>query len=336
MAALPRLCRAGERGSVMLWTGREAGRDPMPGGNIAMPWDGILIEDPAMEPLLAPHSKLEQLWSGAKWAEGPVYFHEDDSLVWSDPPNNRMLKWTAAAGTRLFRSPSQYANGNYRDLEGRLVSCEHLGRRISRTEHDGHVVTLVGMLDGKRLNSPNDLLVKSDGTVWFSDPDYGIMSNDEGYTAPSEIGANHVYRFDPASGSLGIVADDFQKPNGLAFSPNEDRLYIADSARSHDPDGNHHIRVFDVEDGRRLKNGRVFAVIEPGIPDGFRIDRHGHVFTSAGDGIQVYSDAGKRLGKILVPEAVSNCVFGGRQRNRLFITATSSVYAIDLATSGAR
>jgi gluconolactonase len=301
-----------------------------------MSWDGILVEDPLMERLLAPDSKLERLWSGAKWAEGPVYFHEDDSLVWSDPPNNRMLKWTAEGGVRLFRSPSQYANGNYRDLKGRLVSCEHLGRRISRTEHDGHVVTLVGLLDGKRLNSPNDLLVKSDGTVWFSDPDYGIMSNDEGYKAPSEIGSNNVYRFDPASGDLTIVADDFQKPNGLAFSPSEDRLYIADSARSHDPDGNHHIRVFDVEDGRRLKNGRVFAVIEPGIPDGLRIDRHGHIFTSAGDGIQVYSDAGKRLGKIFVPEAVSNCVFGSRERSRLFITATSSVYAIDLNTSGAR
>lgn len=301
-----------------------------------MHWDGIRVNDPLMERLVTPNSKLERLWTGAKWAEGPVYFHEDDSLVWSDPPNNRMLKWTAKGGTRLFRSPSQYANGNYRDLEGRLVTCEHLGRRISRTEHDGFVVTLVGMLDGKRLNSPNDLVVKSDGTVWFSDPDYGIMSNNEGYKAPSEIGSNNVYRFDPASGSLTIIADDFQKPNGLAFSPSEDKLYIADSARSHDPNGNHHIRVFDVEDGRTLNNGRVFAVIEPGIPDGLRIDSHGNIFTSAGDGIQVYSDQGKQLGKILVPETVSNCVFGGSGRTRLFITATSSVYAIDLNTSGAR
>lgn len=301
-----------------------------------MQWDGIVVEDPLMEGLLTPNSKLERLWTGTKWAEGPVYFHEDDSLVWSDPPNNRMLKWSAQDGTRLFRSPSQYANGNYRDLQGRLVTCEHLGRRISRTEHDGHVVTLVGALDGKRLNSPNDLLVKSDGTIWFSDPDYGIMSNDEGYKAPSEIGSNNVYRFDPASGTLTVVAGDFQKPNGLAFSPSEDKLYIADSARSHDPNGNHHIRVFDVEDGRRLKNSRVFAVIEPGIPDGFRVDSRGNIFTSSGDSIQVFSEAGQRLGKIFVPETVSNCVFGGPKKTRLFITATSSIYAIDLNTSGAR
>jgi len=301
-----------------------------------MQWEGIVVEDLLMERLLTPGSKLERLWTGAKWAEGPVYFHEDDSLVWSDPPNNCMLKWTAIDGTRLFRSPSQYANGNYRDLEGRLVSCEHLGRRISRTEQDGLVVTLVGALNGKRLNSPNDLVVKSDGTIWFSDPDYGIMSNNEGYMAPSEIGANNVYCFDPISGILTIVADDFQKPNGLAFSPNEDKLYVADSARSHDPHGNHHIRVFNVKDGRTLENGQIFAVIEPGIPDGMRVDLYGNVFTSSGDSIQVYSNTGKRLGKIFVPETVSNCVFGGPKKTRLLITATSSIYAIDLNTSGAR
>lgn len=298
-----------------------------------MQWEGVVIEDPSMRELLAANAKLERLWTGAKWAEGPVYFHEDDSLVWSDVPNNRMFKWTRKAGARIFRAPSQFANGNYRDLQGRLVTCEHLGRRISRTEPDGNVVTLVGHYNGKRLNSPNDVTVKSDGTIWFSDPDYGIMSNREGYMAPSEIGSNNVYRYDPISGEISVVADDFEKPNGLAFSPNADRLYISDSSRSHDPNGKHHIRVFDVVDGRYLKNGRVFAVIEPGIPDGFRVDRHGHVFTSAGDGIHVYSEAGKRLGKILVPEAVSNCTFGGPHRNRLFITASSSVYAIDLDTS---
>jgi gluconolactonase len=292
--------------------------------------EGIVIEDPAMQELLAPNAKLERLWTGAKWAEGPVYFHEDDSLLWSDVPNNRMFKWTTKDGTRLFRAPSQFANGNYRDLQGRLVTCEHLGRRISRTEPDGNVITLVGHFEGKRLNSPNDVTVKTDGTIWFTDPDYGIMSNDEGYKAPSEIGSNNVYRFDPVSGEVSVVADDFDKPNGLAFSPNADKLYISDSSRSHDPNGKHHIRVFDVRDGRHLENGRVFAVIEPGIADGLRIDPHGHVFTSAGDGIHVYSEAGKRLGKILVAEAVSNCTFGGPRPNRLFITATSSIYAIDL------
>jgi gluconolactonase len=294
----------------------------------------IVVENSSMKKLLAADARLERLWTGAKWAEGPVYFHEDDSLVWSDVPNNRMFKWTRKDGTRLFRAPSQFANGNYRDLQGRLVTCEHLGRRISRTEADGNVITLVGHHNGKRLNSPNDLTVKTDGTIWFSDPNYGIMSNDEGYMAPSEIGSNNVYRFDPISGEVSVVADDFEKPNGLAFSPDADKLYISDSSRSHDPNGRHHIRVFDVVDGRHLKNGRVFAVIEPGISDGLRIDEHGHVFTSAGDGIHVYSEAGKRLGKILVPEAVSNCTFGGPRRSRLFITATSSVYALELNTKG--
>jgi gluconolactonase len=299
-----------------------------------MQWEGIVIEDPSMEGLLAPNSKLERLWPGSKWAEGPVYFHEDDSLLWSDVPNNRMFKWTKRDGTRIFRSPSQFANGNYRDLQGRLITCEHLGRRISRTEPDGNVITLVSHFDGKRLNSPNDVTVKSDGTIWFSDPDYGIMSNREGYMAPNEIGSNNVYRFDPVSGELSVVAGDFEKPNGLAFSPNADKLYISDSSRSHDPNGKHHIRVFDVVDGRFLKNSRVFAVIEPGIADGFRIDRHGHIFTSAGDGIHVYSNTGRRLGRIFVPETVANCAFGGPKKNTLFITATSSLYAIDLNTTG--
>lgn len=296
--------------------------------------EGIVIEDASMEGLLAPDSKLERLWTGATWAEGVVYFHEDDSIVWSDVPNNRMFKWSVKGGARLFRSPSQFANGNYRDREGRLVTCEHLGRRISRTGHDGLVETLVSHYQGKRLNSPNDVIVKSDGAVWFSDPDYGIMSDNEGYQAPSQIGSNNVYRFDPASGELTAVATDFEKPNGLAFSPNEDKLYISDSSRSHDRNGKHHIRVFDVVDGRTLTNGRVFAVIEPGIPDGFRSDRQGNIFTSAGDGVHVYSPAGKRLGKILVPEAVANLTFGGPDRNRLFIAATSSIYAISVSAAG--
>jgi gluconolactonase len=166
----------------------------------------IVVENSSMKKLLAADARLERLWTGAKWAEGPVYFHEDDSLVWSDVPNNRMFKWTRKDGTRLFRAPSQFANGNYRDLQGRLVTCEHLGRRISRTEADGNVITLVGHYNGKRLNSPNDLTVKTDGTIWFSDPNYGIMSNDEGYMAPSEIGSNNVYRFDPISGEVSVVA----------------------------------------------------------------------------------------------------------------------------------
>ncbi|WP_188345742.1 SMP-30/gluconolactonase/LRE family protein [Phyllobacterium sp. 628] len=286
-----------------------------------------------MQELLIPGAKLEKLWTGAIWGEGPVWWN-DCSVTWSDIPNNRMLRWSPGEGTTTYRSPSNHSNGHTRDREGRLVSCEHSGRRISRTEADGTVVTLVDSIDGKRLNSPNDVVVKSDGTIWFSDPPYGIMSDYEGVAADSEIGANHVYRFDPATNTITIASDDFEKPNGLAFSPDESLLYISDTSRSHDPDGNHHIRVFDVRDGWKLENGRVFAVIEPGLADGFRLDVHGNVFTSSGDSIQVFAPDGTRLGKILVPEVISNCTFGGPARNELFITASTSLYRINLATSG--
>ena len=295
----------------------------------------ILIEDQQMQELLLPSSRLVRIWSGAKWAEGPVYLPNEGALVWSDIPNNRMLRWTSKEGSAVFRAPSHFTNGNTLDLQGRLVTCEHGRRLISRTEPDGSVVVLVDRFEGKRFNSPNDLVVKSDATIWFTDPDYGILSDYEGYMAPSEIGSNNVYRFDPASGQIEIVADDFEKPNGLAFSPCETRLYVSDSSRSHDPNGRHHIRVFDVVKGRWLRNGSVFAEIEPGMPDGLRVDRSGNVFTSAGDGIQVFSPAGKQLGKILVPETVANCTFGGPGKNTLFIAATTSVYQIELNTLGA-
>lgn len=293
----------------------------------------IIIEDTRMEPLLQPGARLERLWTGAVWSEGPVWW-EDGSVTWSDIPNNRMLRWTPGGETSIFRSPSNHTNGHTLDREGRLVSCEHSGRRISRTEADGTVVTLVDRYDGKRLNSPNDVVVKSDGTIWFTDPPYGIISNHEGVKAESEIGANHVYRLDPQTGVITIARSDFQKPNGLAFSPDETLLYISDTSRSHDPAGNHHIRVFDVVDGSRLENGRVFAVIEPGLADGFRLDINGNVFSSSADSIQVFAPDGTRLGKIIVPEVVSNCVFGGPNRSTLFITASTSLYSIELATQG--
>ncbi|MBJ6135415.1 SMP-30/gluconolactonase/LRE family protein [Ochrobactrum sp. Q0168] len=293
----------------------------------------IIIEDARMTPLLQPGARLERLWTGAVWSEGPVSW-EDGSVTWSDIPNNRMLRWRPGGETSVFRSPSNHTNGHTRDREGRLVSCEHSGRRISRTEADGTVVTLVDRYDGKRLNSPNDVVVKSDGTIWFTDPPYGIISNHEGVLAESEIGANHVYRFDPQTGVITIARNDFEKPNGLAFSPDEKLLYISDTSRSHDRDGNHHIRVFDVVDGCRLENGRVFAVIEPGLADGFRLDINGNVFSSSADSIQVFAPDGTRLGKIMVPEVVSNCVFGGLNRSTLFVTASTSLYSIELATQG--
>lgn len=294
----------------------------------------VVVEDPSMAALVHPAARLEKLWTGAVWSEGPVWW-EDGGVTWSDIPNNRMLRWHPGEGGSVFRQPSNHSNGHTRDREGRLVSCEHSGRRISRTEADGRVVTLVDRYRGKRLNSPNDVVVKSDGTIWFTDPSYGILSDHEGVKADSEIGACHVYRFDPATGELDIAADDFEKPNGLAFSPDESLLYISDTGFSHMPDGPRHIRVFDVAEGRRLANGRVFADVRPGASDGFRLDVHGNVFTSSHDSIQVFAPDGTRLGKVLVPEIIANCTFGGPDRRRLFITASTSLYAIDVLTQGA-
>lgn len=299
-----------------------------------MSWENIEILDPRMEELLRPDSGLERHCTGAVWSEGPVYFAEGDYVLWSDIPNNRMLRWSAAEGMTVYREPSNFTNGHTRDREGRLVSCEHGGRRISRTEADGSVVCVIDRYQGKRLNSPNDVVVKSDGTIWFTDPPYGIMSNEEGYQAESEIGASFVYRFDPASDELTVVADDFDKPNGLAFSPDESLLYISDTGASHDPNGAHHIRVFDVIDGKALANGKVFAVVDPGLADGFRLDVHGNLYTSSEDSIQVYTTSGERIGKILVPEKIANCTFGGPEKNRLYIAASSSLYSITLNTRG--
>jgi gluconolactonase len=293
----------------------------------------IIVENPRMTSLVDAGARLERLWTGAIWSEGPVWW-DDETVTWSDIPNNRMLRWHPEKGVSVFREPSNHANGHTRDREGRLVSCEHSGRRISRTNPDGTIITLVDQYQGKRLNSPNDVVVKSDGTIWFTDPSYGILSDYEGVKADSEIGACHVYRFDPSTGELEIVANDFEKPNGLAFSPDESLLYVSDTGFSHMPDGPRHIRVFDVIDGEKLVNGRVFADVRPGASDGFRLDVHGNIFTSSHDSIQVFSPDGNRLGKILVPEIIANCVFGGVNRNRLFITASTSLYAIDVKTQG--
>ncbi|MEZ4669584.1 MAG: SMP-30/gluconolactonase/LRE family protein [Anaerolineae bacterium] len=292
------------------------------------------IFDDRFKALLLPDSKLEKLADGCIWAEGPVEL-ADGSIVWSDIPNNRMLRWSVTEGVSTFRQPSNYTNGNYRDLQGRLITCEHGGRRISRTEADGTVVTVVDNYHGRRLNSPNDLVVKSDGTIWFTDPAYGIMKGTkEGYEAPHELPGHFVYRFDPATNELTTVATDFAMPNGLAFSLDEQRLYIADTSLSHDPFGNHHVRVFDVVDGKRLANGRLFVEINPGIADGFRVDHNGYLYISSRDSIQVYTEDRVQLGKIMVPEPIANCTFAGPQKNRLYITASSSLYVITLNTRG--
>jgi gluconolactonase len=294
------------------------------------------ILDPRFRIAAQPNSWVERLWSGSRWAEGPVWLADAQTLLFSDLPNDRMLQWVDGLGCRVFRQPANYANGNTRDREGRLITCEHGARRLTRTEHDGSITVLADRYQGKRLNSPNDAVVKSDGAIWFTDPPYGLLNDYEGHRGESEIGACNVYRLDSASGTHDIVADDFVRPNGICFSPDERTLYIADSSLSHDPNGHRHIRAFDVIDSKQLTNGRVFAVIQPGCADGFRTDVDGNVWTSAGDGVQVFAPDRTLIGKVKVPEPVSNICFGGPKKNRLFITATTSLYAIYVGTTGAQ
>jgi gluconolactonase len=279
---------------------------------------------------------LEKLADGMLWAEGPVWFADHDYLVWSDIPNDRLMRWVPGLGATVHRAPSDYTNGNTRDRQGRLVSCQHGHRRVARLECDGTLRVLADAYQGKRLNSPNDVVVSSDGAIWFTDPPYGILSDYEGHRADPEYGGSYVFRVDPASGEVQAVATDFVKPNGLCFSPDESRLYVADSGVSHDPDGPHHIRSFRVEGGKRLSGGEVFVEVSPGVPDGFRVDREGNVWTSARDGVHTYAPDGTLLGKIRTPAMVSNLCFGGPKRNRLFITATDAVWAIYVAATGAQ
>ncbi len=285
---------------------------------------------------LAGPERVQRVWSGSRWAEGPAWFAAHGTLVWSDIPNDRMLRLDEANGTvGVFRTRSNNSNGNTVDREGRLVTCEHLTRRVTRTEHDGRITVLADRWQGKRLNSPNDVVVKSDGSIWFTDPSYGILSDYEGEPAESEIGGCHVYRIDPASGNVDRVADDFVKPNGLAFSPDESVLYIADTGASHDPDGPRHIRQFRLgADGRSLGVSTLFATCTAGLFDGFRVDRDGRLWCSARDGVHAYSAGGVLLGKVLIPETVANVCFGGPKRNRLFICATTSLYSICLKANG--
>ena len=285
--------------------------------------------------LLQKNSILECLTSLAVWAEGPVWLPREDTVVFSDVKANRMYRWERSGKVAVFREQSNYANGNTLDRQGRLISCEHGRRGISRTDTDGVARILVDRFDGKRFNSPNDVVVKSDGSIWFSDPPYGILGDVEGYKSESQIVGCYVYRFDPSSDEISAVATDVQRPNGLAFSPDESRLYVADMSIVDFPtQGRRHLAVYEVVDGQRLVNPRVLASITPGIPDGFRVDRAGHLFCSCEDGILVLDSDGKRLGKIIVPERVSNCTFGGPNQDELFITATTSLYRVCLATQG--
>jgi gluconolactonase len=286
------------------------------------------IIHPRFASLLLGNCSLEKIHSGTRWAEGPCYFGDTGVLIWSDIPNNRMLRYVEGLGVDVFRQPSNCSNGNTRDRQGRLVSCEHETRRVTRTEWDGTITVLADRYQGRRLNSPNDVVVKSDGSIWFTDPPYGILSDYEGKKSASEQDHNYVFRLDPASNALSTVASDFDKPNGLAFSPDESRLFVVDSGHPR------HMRVFDVIDGKRLAGGSVFADCDAGTFDGLRVDTDGNLWTSTKAGVNVYAPDSELLGKIRVPEAVANLTFGGPKFNRLFITATTSLYSVFVNARG--
>jgi gluconolactonase len=274
---------------------------------------------------------MRRLHTGCRWTEGPVYFPAGRYLLFSDIPNDRTLRWDETTDeVGVFRQPSGYANGHTRDRAGRLISCEQGNRRITRTEHNGTVTVLAERYRGKRLNSPNDVIEHSDGSIWFTDPSYGIDSDYEGYRAESEIGACHVYRADPSNGEVRIVADDFERPNGLAFSVDERQLYIADTRQKPS-----HIRVFDVTDTGTLTNGKILCACDAGAFDGIRIDTEGMIWAAAHDGLHCFAPDGTRIGKLKVPEICSNFTFGGPRRNELFITASSSVYTLRVNFNGA-
>ncbi len=295
------------------------------------------IIDPAFRRFVIGNAHLKQLATGFDWVEGPVWFGDANCLLFSEIPSNRILRWTPGSGLTTFREPSNHSNGHTRDRQGRLVSCEHGARRVTRTEYDGSITVIADSYQGKRLNSPNDVVVTSDDAIWFTDPHYGIMTDYEGFKAEQELPCN-VYRVDPASGRMEAVLTDFACPNGLAFSPDERLLYVADTGHMFDSEAECHIRVFDHvgggEGGGRLSGGAVFHVVSPGVSDGFRLDSEGNVWTSAGDGVHCIAPDGRLLGKILVPELVSNLCFGGRAKHRLFITATTSVYSIVVNRNG--
>ena len=301
------------------------------------PDPAVEILDPSFARYRLALAKVERLATGMRWSEGPVWLGDQRCVLWSDIPNNRILRWDEeTGGVTVFRKPSNFANGNTRDRQGRLISCEHGGRRVSRTEYDGTITTLADSFDGKRLNSPNDVVCKSDGSIWFTDPPFGILGYYEGYMATPELGTN-VYRIDPQTREITMVTDAVVGPNGLAFSPDESILYVVESRTTP-----RNIVAFDVVDGgRKLRNKRLFLDAGPGSPDGFRVDIDGNLWCGWGmgsaelDGVMIFNPDAKPIGRIAAPERCANLCFGGTYRNRLFMAGSTSLYALYVNTQGA-
>jgi gluconolactonase len=295
--------------------------------------DFEIIDYQRFRPYLVANAKIDILHTGTLWGEGPVWFADMQALLWSDIPNDRILRWVEGGGVSIFRHPANNANGNTRDRQGRLITCESGLRRITRTEPNGSITVLADNYQGRKLNSTNDVVVKSDGSIWFSDPDYAILSDYTGVKGERELDRNNVFHLDPATGALTIATGEVDKPNGLAFSPDESVLYVADSGGTHRQGGPHHITAFDVA-GTALTNGRVHATIDAGVPDGFRVDVDGNIWTSAADGVHCIAPDGALIGKIRTPEVITNLTFGGRRNSRLFMTGGSALYAVYVATHG--
>ncbi len=289
---------------------------------------------------LIPNDDLIKLYSGTIWAEGPVWINNLSSLVWSDVRSNKMLIYNSNNGlVSTFRSPSNFNNGNCLDNEQMLISCQHENRRVVRQENDGTLTVVADKFEGKMFNSPNDVVVKSDGSVWFTDPPYGILTNEEGKKSESEIGGNHVYKVGK-DGLVSKVLDSFDKPNGIVFSPDEKYLYVADSGAAEpgniDFNKPHHVKRYDVDMSGNLRNGMIFCEIEKGFPDGMAVDVNGNLFICDphGQKIHIYDDHGNLIGTINVPERVANCTFGGENNSLLYITASTSLYLLETGTIG--
>ncbi|MCH8294610.1 SMP-30/gluconolactonase/LRE family protein [Candidatus Poribacteria bacterium] len=311
-------------------------------GIVRYPDPAVEIIDPRFGKYRLGNAAVERLWSGARWMEGPVWFGDGRYLLFSDIPNNRMMRWSEETGdVSVFRQPSNNSNGNTRDKQGRLVTCEHRTRRVTRTEYDGSITVLMDSFEGVRLNAPNDVVVHPDGHIWFTDPGYGILMNYEGGAAEFELPTN-VYRLNPDTGQATVVTDELEKPNGLCFSPDYSKLYLVDTGASHKPDHPRHILVYDVIENAGVANGRMFCEMAPGTSDGIRCDTDGNLWASAGwggegyDGVHIFAPDGSLIGKIHLPEVCSNLCFGGVKRNRLFMTGSQSIYAVYVETQGAQ